>query len=239
MTVGDDPLRVFIGFDDRETAAYRVAVATLRKRARAPVCVIPLMLGRNEQWGLLRRPWQVMHGQMWDLVSNAPQSTQFAASRFLTPHLAQSGFALFVDCDVVFLGDVYELLDYADPTKAVMVVRHEDPRLSEDVKMDGQAQQRYDRKWWSSVVLWNADHEAHRRLTLDVLNTTAGRDLHAFNWLRDHEIGELPAAWNWLVNVQPRPDAPKLAHFTLGGPWLPHWRSRPYDDLWLEEAGLA
>lgn len=231
-----NPLRVFVGFDDREAEAYRVAVASLRKRARAPVCVVPLMLGRNEQWGLLARPWRIWRGQMWDIVSDAPQSTQFATSRFLTPHLAQTGWVLFTDCDVVFLGDVYELLELVDPSKAVMVVKHDDYRPVEDVKMDGQAQQRYPRKNWSSVVLWNADHEAHRRLTLNMLNTTPGRDLHAFAWLRDHEIGELPRAWNWLVNVQPRPEAPRLAHFTLGGPWLPHWQSRPYDDIWMEAA---
>lgn len=40
------------------------------------------------------------------------------------PHLAQTGWALFVDSDVVFLDDVAELFDQVDDSKAVMVVKH-------------------------------------------------------------------------------------------------------------------
>lgn len=139
-------------------------------------------------------------GQLYDLPSNAPCSTEFAISRFLVPILCQQGWALFVDCDVVFLGDVAELFALADPSKAVMVVKHA-PLVEVGTKMDGQAQVGYTRKNWSSVMLFNCDHPANRRLSLADVNERPGRDLHALYWLHDEEIGALPAAWNWLVNV--------------------------------------
>lgn len=106
---------------------------------------------------------------------------------------------------------------------------------STSLKMDGQVQTYYARKNWSSVVLWNCDHPAHERFTLEHLNTWPGRDLHAFKWLHDEEIGELPPNWNYLVDVNPRPDPIKVAHFTLGGPWFHDWKGGSCDDIWLAE----
>ena len=228
-----NPPRIFIGYDEREKEAYEVACSSLIQNASGPVSITPLMLERNEAWGMLTRRWQIRENRMWDVVSEAPQSTEFALSRFLTPLLAQSGWALFTDCDVVFMGDVYELFALADPDKALMVVQH-NQLPTENVKMDGQAQLSYGRKNWSSVMLVNADHRAHRRLTLRTLNETPGRDLHAFSWLWDNELGALPREWNWLVGVERKPDEPKIAHFTLGGPWFPNWRGAEHDEIWLE-----
>lgn len=222
-------MKLFIGYDHREREAYDVAVKTLRKvSALEPT---PLVIDRLTDCGLLRRSMD-RRGQMYDLPSNAPCATEFAISRFLTPMLAQTGWALFVDCDVLFLADPHELLQHADQSKAVMVVKH--PTQEGDaLKMDGQVQTHYRRKNWSSVMLFNCDHPANRRLSLQDVNERPGRDLHGFYWLADEEIGELPAGWNWLVGVQPIPPAPRIAHFTLGGPWLPGWRGAEHDDLWL------
>jgi hypothetical protein len=99
--------------------------------------------------------------------------------------------------------------------------------------MGGMIQTAYERKNWSSVMLFNCDHPANRRLTIEDVNGRPGRDLHAFYWLHDSEIGELPPTWNWLVNVTPKPVAPKLAHFTNGGPWIPNWEPAPHDEIWL------
>jgi hypothetical protein len=101
--------------------------------------------------------------------------------------------------------------------------------------MDGQAQLAYPRKNWSSVVLWNCDHPANRRLSLVDVQERRGFDLHQFYWLADNEIGALPAEWNWLVNVEPQPLAPKIAHFTLGGPFTPGWQGANHDSLWYQE----
>src|SRR6185369_9152524 len=124
-------------------------------------------------------------GQHYDLVSNAPKSTEFAVSRFLTPLLCHSGFALFVDCDVVFLRDPREMLLQPEIAgAAVSVVKHEYTPSSQ-TKMDGQLQTIYPRKNWSSVMLFDCDHPANRRLSLHDINTRPGRDLHRLYWLND------------------------------------------------------
>lgn len=224
---------IFIGYDGRESEAYRVAEKSL-KRVSPWAKPQRLDAERLAAYGLLRRPTD-LRGGIYDLPSNAPASTSFHVSRFLVPHLCQSGWALFVDCDVVFLGDVADLFSKADPTKAVMVVKHE--QQGNGTKMDGQIQTVYPRKNWSSVVLWNCDHPANRRLSLQDVNERPGRDLHAFYWLHDSEIGELGEDWNWLVNVTQPPVSPRLAHFTLGGPWLKGWAGAEHDGLWLSHAG--
>jgi lipopolysaccharide biosynthesis glycosyltransferase len=170
---------------------------------------------------------------IYDIPSNAPASTDFAISRFLVPIIHQSGWCLFADCDVVFLADVDGLMQIADSKYAVMVVKHEMPDTG-NTKMDGQPQTQYSRKNWSSVILWNCDHPANKRLSLVDVNERPGRDLHGFYWLHHSEIGELPVGWNWLVNVQPKPKDLKIAHFTLGGPWFANWEPQPHDDIWLD-----
>lgn len=223
-------MKLYIGHDDREQAAYDVAERTLGWFS--DLDATPVMSDRLAACGLLRRPTD-RRGQLYDLPSNAPCATDFAISRFLVPMLAQTGWALFVDCDVVFMADPADLLELADPTKAVMVVKHQNGHVP-GTKMDGQAQVLYPRKNWSSVMLFNCDHPANRRLSLQDVNERPGRDLHAFYWLADSELGELPPEWNWLVGVQPKPEHPKIAHFTLGGPWLSSWEGAEHDEIWLE-----
>lgn len=227
-------MKVYLGYDSREPEAFRVAESSLKRRASIPVEVTPLEINRLAAQGLLRRPTDT-RGQRYDLPSNAPASTEFAISRFLVPLLAQTGWALFADSDVVFLGDVGELLLLADPQYAVMCVKH-GALNGTSPKMDGQIQQAYPRKNWSSVMLWNCDHPANRRLSLVDVQERRGFDLHQFYWLADSEIGALPAQWNWLVNVEPQPEELRIAHFTLGGPFTKGWEGADYDSLWYQEA---
>jgi hypothetical protein len=140
---------------------------------------------------------------------------------------------LAVDCDVVFMHNPFELMIEADDSKAVMVVKHI-PFKASGTKMDGQVQTYYERKNWSSVVMWNCDHPANRRLNLTTLNQWPGRDLHAFKWLADSEIGTLPREANWLVGVQPKPIRPIIAHFTLGTPDMPGHERDEYAEIWTE-----
>lgn len=107
------------------------------------------------------------------------------------------------------------------------------------LKMDGQVQTYYARKNWSSVILYNCSHPDHATLTLQRLNGWPGRDLHAFKWLSDEVIGELPVKWNWLINVtkgMPNPEG--IWHFTLGGPWIRGWHGALYDATWRCEKAL-
>lgn len=227
-------LRIYIGFDRREQEAYDVAEYSLRRHSSRPVVVTPLILARLQASGLSQRPYRIHRHSLWDVLSDAPCSTEFSNTRFVTPLLAQAGWALFTDCDMLFLGDVALLFALADPRYAVMVVKHQHEPV-ETEKMDGCEQTRYARKNWSSVMLWNCDHPSNRSLTLKMLNSVPGRDLHQFCWLTDDEIGELPATWNWLVGVQPKPDGVKLAHYTLGLPFMAGYEAAAYSNLWWAE----
>lgn len=166
-------------------------------------------------------------------------ATEFAISRFCVPFLQKKGWALFVDCDVVCLGDIKELFALADDKYAVMVVKH-DYKPTETTKMDCQVQTTYSRKNWSSVVLWNCAHPANKELTLEKLNTWPGRDLHAFKWLKEEEIGELNYGWNCLVGVNDeKAIRVGILHFTAGGPWIKDWKGGLLDDVWLDEMKLS
>lgn len=227
-------MRVLIGFDPAESAAHAVAHKSIKAiDPRQPIT--PIILARLEAAGLYRRPTERRNGQLWDTISEAPMSSEFAISRFFIPYLTTPSeeWALFVDSDIVSLSSVAKVLDEADPRYAIQVVKHASP-YAVGTKKVGKANLPYARKNWSSVMLWNLRHRAHRELTLDILNTLPGRDLHRFCWLHDDEIGDLSPGWNWLVNVQERPDPCHIAHFTLGGPWLDGWKAAPNDDIWWE-----
>lgn len=230
---------VYMGWDSREPVAYDVARASILRRTDPKACrVVPLELGGELLGPLLTRPVETRDGQLWCPISEAPMATEFAVSRFAVPFLKRKGWAAFTDCDVIIRADVADLFALADPKFAVQCVKHEQAVRPGEIKMGNQPQTAYSRKNWSSVVLWNCSHPAHEALTVEALNTWPGRDLHAFRWLPDELIGELPREWNHLVGVDPpaEAEAAKLLHYTLGGPWLAGWAGGPMDAAWTEEA---
>lgn len=222
-------MRVYLGYDSRERAAYKVAEASILRRALHDVEVLPISHPPA-------RPVDRRDGKLWCPISQAPMATEFAIGRFQVPLLQDSGWAVFLDCDVVVFTDIREILNHADDNMAVCVVKH-NYIPAQSIKMDGQEQTTYARKNWSSVILWNCSHPAHKQLR-GIINSWPGRDLHAFKWLRDFEIGELPLEWNMLVGVTNCKN-PKILHYTLGGPWLPNWKGGPLDEVWREEAALC
>lgn len=229
---------VYIGFDTREAAAFAVAKHSARLSTRLPMPIRGIVLDQVRADGLYRRPTESRISTdepgawvLWDRISAAPMSTEFAISRFLTPILARQGWALFMDCDVLVRCDLMRLFELADPTKAVQCVQHEHHPAG-NRKMVGQVQLDYPRKNWSSVMLFNCDHPANRRLTLDLVNSAPGRDLHAFCWLKDDEIGALPPEWNWLAGISDPALEPKIVHFTDGFPLMPGYEHQPYAEEW-------
>lgn len=227
---------VFIGWDPREAACYAVARASIQRRLTTPVPVRGVMLDQLRRCGLYRRPTERRAGLLWDVISDHPMSTEFACSRFLVPHLAERGFALFMDCDIMARVNLGELFSLADSTKAVQVVKHNyAPALG--TKMDGQVQTRYARKNWSSVMLFNCEHPSNRNLTLDMVNELPGRDLHRFCWLEDDEIGELHPRWNYLVGHTQLPEGeePSLVHWTEGAPCIDGFEQVEYAAEFREE----
>lgn len=224
---------IWIGFDPRERDAFHVCLASISAHLSEPVEIFAVALDLLQKRGLYQRPTERRGDQLWDVISDAPMSTEFAISRFFVPRIAERGWALFMDCDMLVRCDLAELFAQADPRYAVQVVKH-DQRPIETVKMDGQQQTAYDRKNWSSVMLFHVEHPANRQLTDAKLNAWSGRALHQFKWLEDSEIGELDPAWNHLVGVQPpSPDA-KIAHFTLGVPSMPGYENCEFAQEWNE-----
>lgn len=223
---------VWIGFDTRTALAFAVAKYSLR-RFEKYVPVHGLVLRDLRGRGLYTRPTEIRDGRLWDVISEHPMATEFSISRFLAPILAGTGLALFCDSDVLFNASVSRLFEIPDGRKAVYCVKH-DHQPAETKKMDDQVQSQYSRKNWSSVMLFDCDHPANKRLTLDMVNTLPGRDLHRFCWLEDDEIGSLPVGWNFLVGHDKVPDdyAPSLLHFTNGLPSMEGYEDQDYADLW-------
>lgn len=230
------PLKIYVGWDRTEHQAYSVAVTSMRRRAAGPLEIHRLSLTALQANGLYRRPTKDLgKGQLWDVISEAPMSTGHAIGRFFVPYLCGfKGWALFTDGDVLVRADIAELFALADQRYAVMVVQHE-PMPEQAIKKTGQAQTQYGRKNWSSVMLFNCEHESNRQLMPSgILSKWPGRDLHAFKWLTDDEVGALPQGWNYLVNVtQPIPERVCLAHYTLGAPNL------PFAEEWWESSADA
>ena len=213
-------INVYIGYDPREAVAYSVLAHSIHARATQPVSTAPLMLSQLR--GVLTRERHPL------------QSTDFSFSRFLTPHLADyAGWSLFMDCDMLVLEDIAQLWALRDDRYAVMVVKHDHvPR--ETQKFLGEPQTKYEKKNWSSVVLFN--NARCRSLTPDYVNTASGLELHQFKWLADDGlIGALPDRWNHLVGYNPpRPDA-ALVHYTLGGPYFDDYAQCEYSSQWRRE----
>jgi hypothetical protein len=213
-------INVFIGYDAREAVAYSVLAHSIQVRASAPVSIAPLML--SELNGILTRERHPL------------QSTDFSFSRFLTPYLSNyEGWSLFMDCDMLMREDIAQLYALRDDSYAVMVVKH-DHVPKEAKKFLDQPQTPYQKKNWSSVMLFN--NARCRALTPEYVNTASGLELHQFRWLgNDALIGEIPARWNHLVGYNPHSNDAALVHFTLGGPYFDEFRDCEYAPEWRAE----
>ena len=211
---------VFIGYDGRETVAYNVLAHSIQARASQPVTIAPLMLSQLKT---------IFHRERHPL-----QSTDFSFSRFLTPHLSgYTGWSVFMDCDMLMRDDIAKLWALRDERYAVMVIKH-DHVPKEERKFLNEPQSKYEKKNWSSVMLFN--NARCRALTPEFVNTASGLELHQFKWLgNDGLIGALPDRWNHLVGYNPpRPDA-ALVHYTLGGPYFDAYRDCEYSREWFAE----
>lgn len=224
---------IWLGFDPREAAAFAVCRDSIIKTLTQPIPIHGIVLDDLRRDNLYTRPIDFRDGQLYDPVSEAPMSTEFAISRFFTPYLAGSGWALFMDCDMLVRTSLARLFEEADKKYAVYCVKHN--HVPQGIcKMDGQTQTRYARKNWSSFCLFNCDHPSNKRLTLSALNKLPGRDLHRFCWLNDEEIGELGPEWNYLVGETTASIRPNVLHFTQGGPWVDGYEDVDYADQWYE-----
>ena len=217
------PIPIFVGYDPREAVAYHTCVNSIIRRTTRPVAIIPLALNLFEDY-------QETH---------TDGSNQFIYSRFLVPHLMEyTGWAIFIDGDMIVRDDIIKLWNQQDDFKDVMVVKHNyQTKMTE--KYLGVRNENYPRKNWSSVILWNCNSYSNRKLTPDFIQRSTGAELHRFTWIDDERIGELPREWNWLPDEYgPNPDA-KLLHYTLGTPCFHEFATTPQAEEWHQEHLLA
>ena len=236
----DKAHHVFVGYDSREHIPFKVCSHSITRRSSLPVEVTPIYHRTLRHAKMFYRAWQIdEEGQYWDDVDGRPFSTEFSHSRFLVPELARrnnlTGWVLFCDSDFLFLSDVCEVFDYCDDDYAVMCVKH-NYNPEETIKMDGMLQQSYNKKLWSSFVLYNLDHPANARLDEVMVNSETGANLHNFCWLDgDDQIGSIPHSWNFIPGVSHGVNDINAVHFSLGGPWLDGYQDCEFGEEWEQE----
>ena len=237
--------KMFVGYDCRMPVPFMVANRSLLLAIKKPYLLDlnMLHLPTLQAIGFYNRPTKKLkNGGLWDVISDAPMSTEFAITRFLVPVLSGfSGWSGFCDSDFLFFSDIGKVFEKLDPKYAVYCVKHKySPPTG--TKMDGQTQTVYERKNWSSFMIFNCKHPANKYLTVENVNKDTGRDLHRFHWLKDEEIGALDESWNWLEGHSSSEIIPDAVHFTRGTPDMEGYENVPYADNYraiLEELPLC
>jgi lipopolysaccharide biosynthesis glycosyltransferase len=206
-------MKIFIGWDSRFPEPADVLRHSLIRHASIPLQISYLNLA---ELGMCRQ-----HDPL--------ASTEFTYSRFLVPHLCGfEGKAVFMDNDMVCLGDIRELDDLDMQDLALRVVKH-DYTPAATLKMNGVKQTSYPRKNWSSLMIMNC---AKLDLwTKQVVETQTGAYLHRFQDIPDNLIGDIPESWNMLDRAD---DATRMIHYTSGGPWFEECRDHAFADLWYQ-----
>lgn len=237
-------LHVYIGFDAIDHLAYRVCESSILDQTKADVEIHPLRDWQLRHEGFYWRSWMMLpSGQKKDVRDQRGHSTEFSYTRFLTPLIhrkkRRKGPALFLDADMMFRADIGELFELADDRFDVQCVHHE-YKPEESVKIVGVKQEQYERKNWSSVMLFPNPARISAppsKLTIDNVNER-GRDwLHQMRWA--DSIGQLPEEWNWLEGWSSKDIVPKNVHFTRGTPDLPDWGAVDYAFEYWKWADLS
>jgi lipopolysaccharide biosynthesis glycosyltransferase len=216
--VNTPKIPVYIGYDPVESGAFWTCASSILEHSSMPIEVIPLKRSQLP----LSRP------------RHPKQSNEFAFTRWLVPYLQNyAGYAILIDCDFLFRRDIADLWYLRDSQYAVQVCKHSGETFTEGKKYLGTEQTVYDKKCWSSLMLFNCSHPQTMRLTPEYINRADGLDLHQFKWLdSDSQIGELPLEWNWLVgHYAAKPDVAAV-HFTEGGPYFQDYAVCDYDMEW-------
>ncbi len=216
-------IRVFVGFDEKEVVSYNVLQHSIHSRSTSPVSITQVRLKQLQG---------IFHRERHPL-----QSTDFSFSRFLVPYLCNyEGWAIFMDCDMLFLDDITKLWNLRDDRYSVMCVKH-DYRTDVQIKFLNNIQTNYTKKNYTSMMLINCA-KCHT-LTPEYVNSTSGLDLHQFKWLSsDDEIGIIDKRWNYLVDEYKFDgDMSKISnlHYTNGGPYFEEYKNCSFAKKWFEE----
>ena len=183
-------MRIFIGYDPRQPVAVQVLAMSIARRASKPVSITPLVLST--------------------LPITRRGLTEFTFSRYVVPWLCNyEGKALFLDSDMLCLGDITELFNLPNH-EAVSVVKNA---------------QRFE---WPSLMLFNCN-KCYSLSPEFVQNDNP----QSLKWAVD--IGDLPAEWNHCVGYDKRMENPKLVHYTMGIPVWKYTAQCEHADKWHAE----
>jgi lipopolysaccharide biosynthesis glycosyltransferase len=211
-------IKIFIGYDERESIAYHVCAQSIIENSSSPVSITPLKLSNLKL--------------IFNRKRDVDQLTDFSYTRFLVPYLCDyDGWAIFIDGDMLVLEDISNLWNFKNNNHhAVSVVKHKNVEgnhtfLGNTVKI-------FPKFNWSSVMLFN--NARCKSLTPEYLHKVNRQDLHQFKFLDDEDqIGELGPKWNHLVGYdKPNPDV-ALVHWTLGGPYFKEHANAEFAAEWF------
>ncbi len=210
-----EPLRIFLGTDESQIVAHRVLEYSIRKSASVPVEVTPML-----DW-----PHPVPRSP-----ENKPRTT-FSFCRFMIPEACgYRGRALYLDADMIVLGDVAELAELPFGDRRVLCTApaptgawdgHPAPYLGARSV---------------AVMLLDCDH-----LRWKVDEIVAGLDEGRYTYAQllsevcivpPAEIADgIPPEWNELERFEP--GRTKLLHYTVV-PTQP-WKNddNPLAELWM------
>jgi len=212
-------VRIFCGYDPRESIGTSVFMHSVIHRSTVPVMFCPLH------------------------ANELPEGTNsFTLSRFLVPWLCLfQGRAIFADAaDMICLADISELAEELEAmTCAVKVVKHK-YKTKNPTKYIGTNLESpnidYPRKNWASLMLIDCEHDAWRNLTPHSLANNPMIDFLQLSFIRDEDIKEIEDnGWNRLIDEGQDLEGAKILHWTAGIPAFEHYKNAPGADLWWEE----
>ena len=212
---------IFIGYDTREPLAFHVCSSSIIRYSKSPVSIIPLALNLLNTY----------------TETHTDGSNQFTYSRFLVPYLMNyKGHAIYLDGDMLVREDISNLFDLKLDQYAVQVVKH-NYSTKKFIKYLKNKNENYPMKNWSSVMIWNCEHQSNKILTTEYVESNTGVQLHQFKWLEESLIGSLPIEWNWLHGEYEENYKAKLIHYTLG---IPNFEiSTTNSEEWYKEISIV
>ncbi len=212
----NDIIDIVVGFDERESVAYHTFVQSIIEKSSLPTRFLPLnIISLNDY-----------------TETHLDGSNNFIYTRFLVPYLMNySGWAIYADGDMVCLEDIKKLWDLRDDKYALQVVKH-NYKTKVKNKYWGNKNEDYPRKNWSSLILWNCSHSAHKVLKPEFIQKQTGAFLHRFSWIKDNEIGELDKKWNWLAMEYEEEEGINLIHYTIGTPCFKEYENTSLSFHW-------
>jgi lipopolysaccharide biosynthesis glycosyltransferase len=213
-------IKIFIGYDSKEPAAYHTCVQSIIEHSSKPLSITPLKLSQLKEY------------KRTDVKS----TVEFSLTRFLVPYLSGfQGWSLFMDCDMIVQTDLSKLLDEIHEPGLIswnmppVYVCPHDYVTKVETKATGK-NEHYPRKNWSSFMLFN--NMQCVTLSPEYVNYASPAELHRLQWAK--EIGELPLEYNWLVGEYKKNADAKVLHYTLGTPCFEGYEDGAHSDIWYK-----